>query len=494
MAVLISGLGLWATMVLSARMMLSESILNFPLIVVMGLSLIAIFIIICAHFKSLLIEFENSFYFGEVVLFATTPLLSSVVISWFLCVEIPTLNLSFCFSTCYLLNTLWLLAPRPSSHPSSVTANSFEKTNVFAVPRKVVAAVYTIPLILSPVLHIALTHHVALDSWKRLGGLSVSFLYPLLCMLVCAEQQIDYWQDDNVQAILKTISNTKLGASAVLFFFLQNHPVLDDLKSLSRMPESQASAVLCGAALLGTITLYLHRYIQIKCSQELHSMKLDDTSDKLVSSLLGPYLLSSLTAGLCGLLVIVFFGMARNSSLLGFFGAIFASDFYRFSKNYKWDSLRSIVGTFMAILFTVITVRVLLLDFLFKTIIYMTFTLDWAPSPMTMTGYCGRICDVFTLAVAAPTLAMGLNDHLSDQKGPLKGLILPVGVPASSSVSPWILRLNSVKASAFSFLLILFTVQLTTAELIIREQVQHEYLIAAIHFTVVLTAASRSIK
>ena len=112
MSVLVSGLGLWATMVLSARMMLSESILNFPLVVVMGVSLISIFIIICAHFKSLLIEFENSFYFGEVVLFATTPLLSSVIISWFLCVEIPTLDLSFCFSTCYLLNTLWLIAPR----------------------------------------------------------------------------------------------------------------------------------------------------------------------------------------------------------------------------------------------------------------------------------------------------------------------------------------------------------------------------------------------
>ena len=469
MSALVCGLGLWATMVLSARMMLAESILNFPLIIVMGVVLIAIFLVICGHFKSLLMEFETSFYFIEVVLFATIPLLSSVIVSWFLCVEIPTLNLPFCFTTCYFLYTIWLGAPRASSHPSSKTANSYEKTSVYALPSAVVKVVYAIPLIVSPVLHIALCHNVLMSSGKRY--LAVTFLYPLLCMLMCAEQHIDYWGAEEARRILKLISDTKLAASALLFFFLQNHPILDDLKSLSGLTKPLASAFLCGAALLGSLTMYIHRYILIQSRDEMEKMNIDDTTEDMVKVLAGPYFASLITAGLTGECIVIFLGYNRSSFLLAFVGSIFITDFYRFSKNYKWNSMRSIVGTYLAILLTVIAVRFMLLDFLFRTVIYMTFSLDWAPNPMTMTAYCGRICDIFSLAVTAPTFAMGLNDHLADAKSDPKGLILPVGVPTPASHGSWSILFNRIKGLNFTLLFLIFTAALCMAELIIREQV-----------------------
>jgi hypothetical protein len=475
MSALVCGLGLWATMVLSARMMLAESIFNFPLVIVMGVVLIAIFLVICGHFKSLLIEFESSFHFVEVVLFATIPLLSSVIISWFLCVEIPSLSLPFCFSTCYSLYTIWLLSPRPSSHPSSATANSFEKTSVYTLPAVVAKTVYAIPVIVSPLLHIALCHNVILSSARRQTDIANAFLYPLLCMLMCAESHIDYWNgyDENYRRILKLkLSDCKLATSALLFFFLQNHPVLDDLKSLSGLARPIASLFLCGAALLGSVTMYLHRYIIIHCKDEIDKMNIGETADGMISRLAGPYFASLVTAGMTGECLVIFLGYSHASLILGFIGAIFITDFYRFSSNYKWNSIRSIVGTYFAILLTVIVVRIMLLDFLFRTVIYMTFSLDWQPNPMTMTAYCGRICDIFALAVTAPTFAMGLNDYVADPKSDPKGLILPVGVPSTPSQGNWAILFNRIKGFNFSLLLLIYTVCLISAELIVREQVR----------------------
>lgn len=480
MSALVCGLGLWATMVLSARMMLSESILNFPLIIVMGVVLMAIFLVICGHFKSLLIEFESSFYFIEVILFAIIPLLSSVIISWFLCVEIPSLSLPFCFSTCYSLYTVWLVAPRGSSHPSSATANSFEKTLVFALPFAVAKAVYAIPVIVSPLLYIALCHNVTLTSTRRLADIAVTCLYPLLCMLMCAEQHIDYRNnlDENDRKRVKlSLSDQKLAISALLFLFLQNHPVLDDLKSLSGLPKSLASMFLCGAALLGSVAVYLHRYIVITSKDEMDRIKVGDSSDGIATRLSMrialPNFAFSVAAGLTGECIFLFLGYNHSSLLLGFAGGIFFTDFYRFSSNYKWTSIRSIALTYFAILVTIIAVRFMLLDFLFRTVIYMTFSLDWLPNPMTMPAYCGRICDLFSLAATAPTFAMGLNDHVVDSKSDSRGLILPVGAP-SPSTSPrgnWT-HCNTVKGLSFSMLLLAFTFSLSSAELVIREQVQ----------------------
>ena len=473
MAALISGLALWATMILAAREMLSESVMNFPLVLVMGAILIAVFVIISSNFKSLLNEFGSAFYFSEVVLFGIIPLMSSVIISWFLCVEIPTLNLPFCFSTCYFLYTMWLGAPRESSHPLSRSSNTPGNTMLYVLPKNVLQAVYFIPLVVSPALHIALCHHVILDSWGRIVGVAISFLYPFLCMLTCAENQMKYWPAERRPKILNDINNRKLGASALFFFFMQNHPILDDLKKLSGEPKAVSSAILCGAALAGSLTLYLHRLVKSHRTNALRNMTLDDVNNgndvmRSAKLIFVSFLFSS---GTFGLLVFYFLGVSWIP--LGFFMGFFIATFYGVPENFRWQHLGNTAVTNFVLLILVILMRFLLLDFLYKTVvIYMTFKFDWSPSPMTMTSYCGRICDVFTLAVAAPTFALGLNDHHSDEQTAKQASLLPIGTPASKVDSPVVEALNTLKGFLFAAHLLLFSVTFTIAELILREQVR----------------------
>ena len=54
--------------------------------------------------------------------------------------------------------------------------------------------VYTIPIIVSMLLHIALHHNVIYEaSWPHIAGLIVSILSPLLYMISCAESQLAYF-------------------------------------------------------------------------------------------------------------------------------------------------------------------------------------------------------------------------------------------------------------------------------------------------------------
>lgn len=476
MAALISGLALWATMILAAREMLSESVMNIPLVLVMGAILISVFVIISSNFKSLLNEFGSAFYFSEVVLFATIPLMSSVIISWFLCVEIPALNLPFCFSSCYFLYAMWLGAPRESSHPLSRSSNAPGNTMLYTLPENVLRAVYVVPLIVAPALHIALCHHVILDSWGRVMGLSVSFIYPYLCILVCAENQIKYRPKERRPRILNDINNKKLGASALLFFFMQNHPILDDLKKLSGEPKAYSSALLCGAALAGSLTMYLHRLVKSHRSNALKNMTLEDVNNgndilRSTKLIFVSYLFAS---GIFGLLIFMFFGLFYPPA--GFFAGYFFATIYGVPENFRWHSIGNAAGSLLTLAIFHLFVRFLIVDFLHKTVvIFMTFQFDWKPHPMTMLKYCGRVCDIFGYACCAPTFAYGLNDQDIKEQTYYKTSLLPVAGNSKSKNTNdnMVEALNDVKGMLLILALVGFTWSLTTAELILREQVRN---------------------
>lgn len=262
LAVLISGLGLWATMVWSARIMLAESFLNFPLIIVMGILLIGIFMIICGHFKSLLDEFENSFYFAEVLLFSSIPLLSSVVITWFLCVEFPYIDLSLCFSTVYFLYILWICKPRFSSHPSAI--ETIAEIPIYTIPTNIMTVIYTIPVILSPLFYIILHHNVLFDSYYRMNNFLSSILSPLLYMIICIEYQLEYYPMSEHKKIANSLSMNKMIFSILLFLCTINHPLLTDLKTVSGIGEPMVTFIIILAGIFGFLAIYIHRLDTIK--------------------------------------------------------------------------------------------------------------------------------------------------------------------------------------------------------------------------------------
>ena len=469
MAVLICGLGVWATLVLSARSMLSESIFNFPLVIVMGILLLMIFFVICAHFRSLLNEFAAGFYLIEVLLFATIPILSSAIISWFLCVEIPSIDLSFCFSSVYFAYTLWLGMPRRSSHPSSFTSTSYEQTTVFILPRNVLIAVYAVPVLFTPLLHIALCHNVLVDSLSRLSGVIISFLFPLLLMMICLENHTGYWEEKDLDILLRRVSNVKMTCSAILFFLLQTHPMLDDLKKLSDLPASMSSAILCGIAVLMALVIYLHRTILIQFRAK-RSQQADFTGARL-EDMTGLYVFSSMCAGCCGALFAVFLGLSPLAIFLAFEGAMTANNFYRYSSSSKPKSLTDFSVTYgIPVLFMIFAARVVLFNFLYRTIVLTVFQLDFSLFPMSMLEFCSGLDQLVVFAVSVPTIVKALSDTLENRRP--TDLLLPVGTssnPSEKHLSNRILRF--VLNILFPFLLIKFNIFVMVAELIVREQV-----------------------
>ena len=102
---------------------LTISLLNLGILFTLSILLCLLFLALAGQFRALRIEFESSFYFIESMLMTVIPLISSVILTWFVAVEFPSLDISFTFTVCYFLYALMLVAPRISSHPSAAIAN-----------------------------------------------------------------------------------------------------------------------------------------------------------------------------------------------------------------------------------------------------------------------------------------------------------------------------------------------------------------------------------
>lgn len=258
--------------------MLAASVLNFSLVVTMGIILIAIFIIILSKFKSLLIEFEYTFYYLEMLLFSIIPLLSSVIITWFLCVEIPSLDMSICFSTIYFVYIYTLATPRYSSHPSALIPTV---SPIYTISLKVIKAMYDLPVVLSLVLHIAFHHNVLLDSWDRFLHVMISFLLPILYTIVAMESQMKYWPHKEITEMVQALGRYKLIVSFFLFYCLQDHPILDDLKTFSGFSNMTSSFLMLISAIQGSLAVYIHRVNTIKPSKHEYIYQKDYKKDKI---------------------------------------------------------------------------------------------------------------------------------------------------------------------------------------------------------------------
>jgi len=473
MAILISGLGLWATMVWSARIMLAESFLNFPLIVVMGILLMGIFIIICGHFKSLLYEFESSFYYAEVVLFSSIPLLSSVIITWFLCVEFPYIDLSLCFSTVYFLHTLWICKPRLSSHPSAIDTTA--EIPIYTIPTNIMTVVYSIPIILSPLFYMILHHNVLFDSYYRMNNFLSSILAPLLYMIICVEHQLEYFPMNKHKSIANSISMNKMIFSILLFLCTLNHPLLSDLKAVSGVGEPLISFIMIGAGIFGFLAIYIHRLDTIKMYMKDYQWD----QYEVRSARIADARVSICIAG-CALLVGFLLGMPVSSLSITVTGAFSAADFYRRPMFYTWSTCPKIIAGIFPVLMMMLATMITLVNFTSKTLLFMTFSFDWAVMPMNLQQFCARFWFTSCLAVAVPALAMGLHDDsdrsaregITDYEHALEGT-LPGGVSMGLADAPDVvakLLRDYVKPLIFNFAFLYVIIVISAAELVIREQ------------------------
>lgn len=209
LCVVVALMGVWGTLLYSARHLLEESLMNVPMLIVLSLVLLLVLFSVAGMFRGLRLEFDSLFYFMETFLFAVIPLVNASVVSWFVSVEFPMMDLGFTFCTCYYLFLVVLAFPRMCSHPMSSHRN--KTANKFVLSFPVLYSMYAVPVVMSPILYLSLHHNVSMTSMHRLVGMVVAFFYPILLVILAAERHTG-----KNKKLIPTIFNSDLTLFAIL--------------------------------------------------------------------------------------------------------------------------------------------------------------------------------------------------------------------------------------------------------------------------------------
>jgi hypothetical protein len=254
----------WGALMYASREIIQETLANLGILTVLTILLVMIFFALAGQFRGLRSEFESSFYFTETVLMATIPLVASTILTWFVCVEFPSLDLPTCFAVIYYLYMVVMLSPRPSSHPSArakaQTAMGIWSAGPYVLSVPVVCAVYMIPLVLCPSLHFIVHHNVPMSgSMHRLLDFLNSFLLPLVLTVLAAERHTLYWSDVQARGrVGDMLFSLKIWVAAVLTVTMQTNSFVEEVKAFSGIPEPYASLTTVMAAGFILLAVYLH--------------------------------------------------------------------------------------------------------------------------------------------------------------------------------------------------------------------------------------------
>ena len=252
----------WGTLIYASRSIVESSIVNMGILGVLTILLIMIFIALAGQFRGLRTELESSFYFLETLLMTTIPLTATTILTWFVCIEFPGLDLPTTFTVIYYIYVVILGAPRPSSHPSAriqtPPTDWAMGRHVLSVP--LICTLYITPLLVCPALHITVHHNVAMaGSIHRLLDFLNSFLLPLLSMTLAAERHTLYWTDVSTRGRLaERLFSLKLWIVAMLSITLQTNSFVEEVKDFSGISEPFATLTTIAVVMFLLMALYLH--------------------------------------------------------------------------------------------------------------------------------------------------------------------------------------------------------------------------------------------
>lgn len=392
MSILVLFLLIWSTLIWAGRALLSESLLNFSIVIVFGLLLFFTFMIIASNFRSLRNEFDSTFYFMETIMFIIIPIISSALLSWFLCVEIPSFDLPICYSTIYFIYMLILAKPRLSSNSNMIINNNSKK--IFIIPLSIVKIMYCIPILISPVVHIAV-HKVVLRKYSMLDFI-VSILVPSVFMLACAEKQIDYWHHDVKLSYSSYFGKMKLIISMCLFLCLQEYRLFDDIKAFSTLSEVFASIILCSCVVSLALALFLHR---TRSKEEENILDNGYFSKRAILNKI--ITLCICFASFCGGLML---NMTYFSLIACVFWALSTSEMYNFNWLPVPNLFKGIIGVYFFIC-SGLTAGFVAFSFTLKTLFFLDYPFHWH-YVISMKQYCRVFALSIAIATVIPSLAI----------------------------------------------------------------------------------------
>ena len=168
------------------------------------------------------------------MMFYTLPLLSASVTTWFLCVEIPSVDLPTCFSFCYGIYLMMLGTPLTSSLGMMAAPASVAKSpdSHLVLSKENIITMYCTPVVYAPILHVFVHHNVLGFDLTTFLSVLESAVFPALLVTLCAERQMEYWPTTEQDTIKRRLGYLKLLLAGLMFFCLQRHPLFNDFKAV----------------------------------------------------------------------------------------------------------------------------------------------------------------------------------------------------------------------------------------------------------------------
>mmetsp|Transcript_28966 Transcript_28966/g.29311 ORF Transcript_28966/g.29311 Transcript_28966/m.29311 type:complete len:1124 (+) Transcript_28966:147-3518(+) len=393
---------IWGSLVWAARNLLQDSILNIFMILLLAIVLFFTFIAISSHFRTLRIEMDSIFFFLEPLLFANISLISSTVLTWFLCVELPVLDLPICFCTIYFVYLLIYSKPR---HPSSFTPSPLkdDEKPIYILTTPVLQLLYFLPVIISPILHISLHYNVLETSWSRATGIFISIIYPSLLMIVVAENQINYWAASDRKTVSYLLSVAKLVSALCLVLALQSNPILDDLKIFSGLQEPVVSYVISGAIFLLFAAVYSHRQ-RVK----ENAVALPEVGTIHAKSQSGwiQNIVVTLCVAAASLMMSILIGLQWSTLPLTTLGAICLAELYQKEWHLMQNSsIWSQIYNSVLVIISALGAVQAGFDFSVKTLWHLDFMFYWHIN-LTMPDFCKLVMGLSVTAIILPCIAL----------------------------------------------------------------------------------------
>ena len=478
LCVVVALMGVWGTLLYSARHLLEESLMNVALFMVLSIVLLLVFFGVGGMFRGLRIEFDGVFYFMETFMFAVIPLINSSVVSWFVSVEFPMMDLGLTFCSCYYLFLVVLAYPRVCSHPMNSQKN--KKANKFVLPFPVLYSMYIVPIVMSPILYLSLHHNVSMTSINRLVGMVVAVFYPIVLVILAAERHTDYYPEESRKAVSNFLFIGKVFSALGMVILLQSHDIIEEIKFFSGLAEPFASLSIifsAGLLLLSALLKNLKKTYDTDALLEDESDVMGRPVSAYAQAGVSPVLLTSLIEGcytVAVLMAYVILGIlsptqeprqAMITVVSVLLGCWSLAEYY---EQQKQTQLSVDFGVQIKNAFCILAAGTSsaygMHLFTSKHLQFLDFTLEWSFGAVTLQSLCTFSAVLTGAAVMIPAILYSPRESRSHNSSSL-GFVPSQGDNGSGSL----IDVKTAENYA-SLMFVFFSIAMSGFELLIREQ------------------------
>lgn len=456
---------------------MQESISNFTMILVMGISIFASVSTIVSAFKSFYLEFDTFFFFMESVVFAVVPLVSSSLLTWFLSIEIPAIDIFVSFPLLYFFFSMLLLTPRESSYSKYLRESNPEINSLaYVVPFSVFRIVWSIPIVMNPILYYAISHNVILIGREHWIGLSLSFLIPAVLMCILLKSCMSYFESSRVESYQWYLDNLILGISLGIGICIQNYPIFDDIKALTFQDQRLTNISISVVFAMILATVVLNRL------KNYYKHVIDDVSNFAISTKVQYFrwllyfcsilIFFAILSSVIFLMIVSRISFSLLPVGIGFSIGIYLLYVYVKDDMSKSSMTAKIWVTFFGACLSGYCSFQLFYTFLLSTVGYDSISLSWAGVEFSLLQFSFAASIILSICTIAPALGVLSNSIcistlFQENLGPINGCL-----PKADETSP-----TSILSTGISLLFELciqfLSLVLVLGEMIIREQVRY---------------------